>query len=84
MEVADDLEAAVRSAWMVVEAAPEKLELKREVLAELDRLADPDAIVASNSSSLRPLAISMPLSCLLSWQTGGMTPIIRTVFWSRC
>jgi 3-hydroxybutyryl-CoA dehydrogenase len=52
VEVADDLGAAVRSAWMVVEAAPERLELKREVLAELDRLADPDAIVASNSSSL--------------------------------
>jgi 3-hydroxybutyryl-CoA dehydrogenase len=52
VEVADDLESAVRSAWMVVEAAPERPELKREVLAELDRLADPDAIVASNSSSL--------------------------------
>ena len=52
VEPADDLEAAVRGAWMVVEAAPERPELKREVLAELDRLADPDAIVASNSSSL--------------------------------
>jgi len=52
VEVADDLESAVRGAWMVVEAAPERLEVKREVLAELDRLADPDAIVASNSSSL--------------------------------
>ena len=52
VETADDLEAAVRGAWMVVEAAPERPELKREVLAELDRLADPDAIVASNSSSL--------------------------------
>jgi 3-hydroxybutyryl-CoA dehydrogenase len=52
VEAADDLEAAVRGAWMVVEAAPERPELKREVLAELDRLADPDAIVASNSSSL--------------------------------
>ena len=52
VETADDLEAAVRGAWMVVEAAPERPELKREVLADLDRLADPDAIVASNSSSL--------------------------------
>ena len=52
VEIADDLETAVRGAWMAVEAAPERLELKREVLAELDRLADPDAIVASNSSSL--------------------------------
>jgi 3-hydroxybutyryl-CoA dehydrogenase len=52
VEVADDLESAVRGAWMVIEAAPERLEVKREVLAELDRLADADAIVASNSSSL--------------------------------
>jgi 3-hydroxybutyryl-CoA dehydrogenase len=52
VQAADSLEAAVRGAWMVVEAAPERPELKREVLAELDRLADPDAIVASNSSSL--------------------------------
>jgi 3-hydroxybutyryl-CoA dehydrogenase len=52
VEAADDLESAVLSAWMVVEAAPEKVEVKREVLAEIDRLADPDAIVASNSSSL--------------------------------
>jgi 3-hydroxybutyryl-CoA dehydrogenase len=52
VEVADDSESAVRGAWMVIEAAPERLELKREVVAKLDRLADPDAIVASNSSSL--------------------------------
>jgi 3-hydroxybutyryl-CoA dehydrogenase len=37
---------------MVVEAVPEKVELKRDVFAELDRLADPEVILASNSSSL--------------------------------
>jgi 3-hydroxybutyryl-CoA dehydrogenase len=52
VEVAEDLEAAVRGAWMVVEAVPEKLELKRTVFGELDRLAEADAILASNSSSL--------------------------------
>jgi 3-hydroxybutyryl-CoA dehydrogenase len=52
VELTGDLEAAVRGAWMVIEAVPEKLELKREVFGELDRLADADAIVASNSSSL--------------------------------
>jgi 3-hydroxybutyryl-CoA dehydrogenase len=52
VELADDLEAAVRGAWMVVEAVPEVLELKQKVFGELDRLADPDAILASNSSSL--------------------------------
>jgi 3-hydroxybutyryl-CoA dehydrogenase len=52
VELADDLENAVRGAWMVVESVPEKVELKRKVFAELDKLADADAILASNSSSL--------------------------------
>ena len=48
----DDLAQAVRGAWMVVEAIPERLDLKREAFAKLDDLADADAILASNSSSL--------------------------------
>jgi 3-hydroxybutyryl-CoA dehydrogenase len=52
VDVTDDLAEAVSGAWMVIEAVPEKLELKREVFGELDRLADADAILASNSSSL--------------------------------
>ncbi|MFE2076839.1 3-hydroxyacyl-CoA dehydrogenase family protein [Streptomyces misionensis] len=43
--------AAVAGAWLVVEAVPERLELKREIFAELDRTAPADAILASNSSS---------------------------------
>jgi 3-hydroxybutyryl-CoA dehydrogenase len=52
VQAVEELAAAVRSAWMVIEAVPERLDLKRELLGELDRLADPDAILASNSSSL--------------------------------
>jgi 3-hydroxybutyryl-CoA dehydrogenase len=47
----EQLQEAVPGAWMVIEAVPESLELKRTVFAELDRLADHDAILASNSSS---------------------------------
>lgn len=47
----DDLAQAVRGAWMVVEAIPERLELKREAFGKLDEFADGDAILASNSSS---------------------------------
>jgi 3-hydroxybutyryl-CoA dehydrogenase len=46
-----DLAAAVRNAWLVVEAVPEQLNLKREVFAVLDSMAPQDAILASNSSS---------------------------------
>jgi 3-hydroxybutyryl-CoA dehydrogenase len=52
VEVADDLQRAVAGAWMVIEAIPERLDLKTEVFGELDRLAEPDAILATNSSSL--------------------------------
>ena len=34
-----------------MQCVPEKLELKRQVLRQLDELAPPDAIIASNSSS---------------------------------
>jgi 3-hydroxybutyryl-CoA dehydrogenase len=47
----DDLAEAVGGAWMVIEAIPERLGLKREVFGQLDELADDDAILASNSSS---------------------------------
>ena len=41
----------VADAWLVVEAVPERLEPKLETFAELDRVAPPDAILATNSSS---------------------------------
>ncbi|GAA2604871.1 3-hydroxyacyl-CoA dehydrogenase family protein [Streptomyces axinellae] len=47
----DELGAAVAGAWLVVEAVPEDLELKRRVFADLDRLCAPDTILATNSSS---------------------------------
>jgi 3-hydroxybutyryl-CoA dehydrogenase len=42
--------AAAGGAEMVIEAAPEDLELKRSVFAELAEVADGDAILASNTS----------------------------------
>jgi 3-hydroxybutyryl-CoA dehydrogenase len=46
-----DLAAAVKNAWLVVEAVPERLNVKRAVFAELDAKAPQDAILATNSSS---------------------------------
>lgn len=48
----DDLGGVVRGAWMVIEAIPERLDIKRDVFGQLDELADSDAILASNSSSI--------------------------------
>ncbi|MFW6039835.1 MAG: 3-hydroxyacyl-CoA dehydrogenase family protein [Gemmatimonadota bacterium] len=47
-----DLAAAVRDADIVVEAVPERLALKREVLADAARYVAADAVLASNTSSL--------------------------------
>jgi 3-hydroxybutyryl-CoA dehydrogenase len=46
-----NLASAVENAWLVVEAVPEQLNIKRSVFAELDSVAPQDAILASNSSS---------------------------------
>lgn len=46
------LELAVNQADFVIEAAPEQLELKRELFAQLDRLSPVHAILASNTSEL--------------------------------
>lgn len=51
VEAAADLPGAVNRAWLVIEAVPEKRDLKIEVFGTLDRLAANDAILASNSSS---------------------------------
>ncbi|MDJ1131846.1 3-hydroxyacyl-CoA dehydrogenase family protein [Streptomyces iconiensis] len=46
-----DLASALADAWLVIEAVPEELGLKRRVFGDLDRLSPPDAVLASNSSS---------------------------------
>jgi 3-hydroxybutyryl-CoA dehydrogenase len=52
VEVSEDLQEAIASGWMVIEAVSESINIKTEVFGELDRLAEPDAILCSNSSSI--------------------------------
>src|SRR5256886_7980900 len=47
-----DLKEAVAGAQVVIEAVFEKMDIKRELYAELDRLCPPDVVFASNTSSL--------------------------------
>jgi carnitine 3-dehydrogenase len=54
LHVVDSVEAAVEGAELVQESAPEQVELKRNLLAEADRAAPPDALVCSSTSGLRP------------------------------
>ena len=58
LHAAERLEEAVGDADLVVEAIPEKLELKRELFSRLDALAPAAAVLATNTSSLPVAAIA--------------------------
>jgi 3-hydroxyacyl-CoA dehydrogenase len=58
VSAAPSLAAALDGAGHVQENAPERLEAKRPLYAELDRLAAPETVLASSTSGLPPSAIS--------------------------
>jgi len=53
-----DIAAALDNAWLVMESVPEDLDLKKDIFKQVDALAEPDAILASNSSSFASSAFS--------------------------
>ncbi|NEU57777.1 3-hydroxyacyl-CoA dehydrogenase/enoyl-CoA hydratase family protein [Halorussus sp. MSC15.2] len=52
IDTTTDLEEAVADADLVIEAAPERMDLKKDIFGDLDEFAPDDAILASNTSSL--------------------------------
>ncbi|MFN0151345.1 MAG: 3-hydroxyacyl-CoA dehydrogenase family protein [bacterium] len=52
LELDDQLERGVRSADLIIEAVPERVDLKIETLARAHAAAGPHAILATNTSSL--------------------------------
>jgi 3-hydroxybutyryl-CoA dehydrogenase len=52
VQLVTDLGEAVEEAEFIIEAVFESLELKRAIFHELDSLAQPDAVLASNSSTM--------------------------------
>jgi len=57
IEPAMDLDA-VSGADFVIEAVPERIDLKRQVLAEADAIMHPEAILATNTSSISVTALA--------------------------
>jgi 3-hydroxybutyryl-CoA dehydrogenase len=55
---ASGIETAAADAQLVIEAALEDLDLKRRLFAELDEHAEPDAILATNTSALSVTSIA--------------------------
>jgi len=70
----DDLAEAVEGVDLVIEAVPERLELKREVFAQLDSVCDDANILATNSSSIRVSKIEDA--------TGRLDRVLNTHFYN--
>jgi len=57
-----DLESGARQADFILEAAPERIEIKRDIFSRLDRAARPGVVLATNTSSLPVTEISESVS----------------------
>jgi 3-hydroxybutyryl-CoA dehydrogenase len=57
-----DLAQAVADVDTVIEAAPEDLDLKQRIFADLDRMTRPEAVLATNTSALSISAIASATS----------------------
>ena len=66
---------AVAGVDLVIEAVPERLELKRGVFKELDATCDADTIISTNSSSIRV--------SLIEGATKRMDRVLNTHFYSN-
>ncbi|KAF9895116.1 hypothetical protein FE257_000018 [Aspergillus nanangensis] len=53
LTVLEDLQDTVYNTWLIIEAVPEKIQLKIDTFGEIERLAPDDCILASNSSSYK-------------------------------
>lgn len=80
-----DVAALEDTTWMV-EAVPERLTLKHAVYADLERVLDEQAVLASNTSSIMPSQLVLGLRTRTAswWPTSGTprTPC-RSWRWSR-
>jgi len=70
----DDLAEAVEGVDLVIDAVPERLDLKREVFAQLDSVCDDATILATNSSSIRVSKIEDA--------TGRLDRVLNTHFYN--
>ena len=85
IHVTGDLNEAVSSADYVTEAAPEKLDLKQSLFADLVRLAPTEAILASNTSviPIHRIARDLPTRERIVgthwWNPAGLIPLVEVI-----
>ncbi|HEX9906475.1 MAG TPA: carnitine 3-dehydrogenase [Propylenella sp.] len=63
LRFAESIADAVADAGLIQESAPEKLELKRKLLAEIDRHAPENALIGSSTSGLLPSDLQAGMEC---------------------
>ena len=63
IETGTDVAAGAEGVDLVIEAAPERAELKYDIFETLDRVAGPDTILASNTSSISITEIAARTKC---------------------
>lgn len=59
--LADSIEEAVAEVDLVIESVPERVDVKRDVHAAIDRAAPADALVTSSTSGIRPTELQTGL-----------------------
>ncbi len=74
IEIMETVKTTVQNAAFVFEAAPEKLDLKRRIFAEVETHAPKDAVLASNTSV-------MPITEIMS-DLGGKHRAVGTHWWN--
>lgn len=62
IHAADSLQAVLKGAQYVQENLPERLDLKKEIFSQLDTLSDPQAVLASSTSSIPASAFTEHLA----------------------
>jgi 3-hydroxybutyryl-CoA dehydrogenase len=85
VDVTSDLALAVRQADFVTETAPEKLELKQSIFADLVKLAPATTILASNTSviPIHRIAAGLPTAERIVgthwWNPPALIPLVEVV-----
>jgi 3-hydroxyacyl-CoA dehydrogenase len=80
LSFSDDADAAVADADLVIEAIPEKLELKTELFAHVDGLAPAHAILATNTSGLPVIEMARATGRphkVIGWHWSSPAPVMK-------
>ncbi|WP_313236649.1 3-hydroxyacyl-CoA dehydrogenase family protein [Sporosarcina ureae] len=83
------IEEAVKDATFIIEAVPERLELKQQIFKQLDQLCDSSVILASNASAISPTDIAdqtiHPERTVIThfWHPAHLIPLVEVVRGAR-